>query len=664
MSSTDYDNGGTPEVKRRKVRKGTRSCWECRRRKLKCIFMTAMDTRCINCQRRGTRCVGQEFPEDLSVPMVDKLEIGHRMGKVEDLLGQVLQKVSLEKEAETIQPPPPRPSNGQIPVENKIAAVRALQDDNTATLGFSPKLSQILHSALPSIEDTKKIAQARGDISTLFYEVITIPYNRLDQKNSQRPECLLQQPSSQTHPVLIARHMLYLATFLQHLHPRFHGDLKTLSEPPRMMMKRLAETAFSMVTTNDDLIGSIEGLECVLMESMYYANMGNLRKSMVAVRRAMLIAQMMDLHRPSRRIPIPVLDANTESHPEYLWFRIVSADRQLCLMLGLPQGTLDCSMSINDAIVSDDTPMGRLERMHCAIASRILERNQSDEETDDSAPELDWELQQAARSLPCTWWLPPNPAIVSDQPETLFWDIRRLFNQLYHYNLINQVHLPSMLRRQSEHARINCIHASREMLTRFLTFRSCNNIAFCCRPVDFFSFMAALTLLLAHLHGHRLADRREGDQSKHFVTPMSHQRQTDRAMMEQVQESMEEQSRLIEDALSAQWADLLRRLLVIEAEAADGRWNRAASVTVQMPTQSSESSAGAVSVHIPYFGLIRIAREMANDLPNMPDGARSQQESPLLSAELEDWALHGMDVAFWDNLIKSVGNNDSVFNEL
>jgi hypothetical protein len=117
MSSTDYDNGGTPEAKRRKVRKGTRSCWECRRRKLKCIFMTAMDTRCINCQRRGTRCVGQEFPEDLSVPMVDKLEIGHRMGKVEDLLGQVLQKVSLEKEAETIQPPPPRPSNGQIPVE-------------------------------------------------------------------------------------------------------------------------------------------------------------------------------------------------------------------------------------------------------------------------------------------------------------------------------------------------------------------------------------------------------------------------------------------------------------------------------------------------------------------------------------------------------------------
>lgn len=541
--------------------------------------------------------------------------------------------------------------------------MRALQDDNASTLGFSQKLSHILHSALPSIEDTRKIAQARGDISTLFYDVITVPYDRLDQRNSQRPECLLQQPSSQTHPVLIARHMLCVATFLQHLHPRFHGGLKDLSEPPRTIMKRLAETAFSMVTTNDDLIGSIEGLECVLMENMYHANMGNLRKSVVAVRRAMLIAQMMELHRASPRIPIPVLDVNTESHPEYLWFRIVCADRQLCLMLGLPQGTLDCSMATNNAIFASDTPMGRLERIHCAIASRILERNQSDGESDDCTPALDRELQQAARSLPCAWWLPPIPAIVSDRPETLFWDIRRLFNQLYHYNLINQVHLPSMLRRQSENARINCIHASREVLTRFLMFRSCSRIAFCCRPVDFFSFMAALTLLLAHLEGHRLADGCEGDQPRHFATLMCHQRHTDRAMMEQAQECMEEQSRLSEDELSAQWADLLRRLLVIEAEAADGRWNRAASVSVQMPAQSSEASACAVSVHIPYFGLIRIAREMANDVPNMPDGARSQQESPFLSAELEDWALHGMDVAFWDNLVMAVDNGDSAFNE-
>jgi hypothetical protein len=57
------DSPDEPESKRRKVRKGTRSCWECRRRKEKCTFQSSTDAICIRCQRRGVKCVGQEFPE-------------------------------------------------------------------------------------------------------------------------------------------------------------------------------------------------------------------------------------------------------------------------------------------------------------------------------------------------------------------------------------------------------------------------------------------------------------------------------------------------------------------------------------------------------------------------------------------------------------------------
>ncbi|KAF2496440.1 hypothetical protein BU16DRAFT_437020, partial [Lophium mytilinum] len=50
-------------VKRRKVRKGTRSCWECKRRKMRCIFDT--EAICKGCRRRGSKCISQEFPEDV-----------------------------------------------------------------------------------------------------------------------------------------------------------------------------------------------------------------------------------------------------------------------------------------------------------------------------------------------------------------------------------------------------------------------------------------------------------------------------------------------------------------------------------------------------------------------------------------------------------------------
>jgi len=48
---------------RRKLRKGTFSCWECKRRKIRCIFNADSDSlTCNGCWRRGIQCVSQAFP--------------------------------------------------------------------------------------------------------------------------------------------------------------------------------------------------------------------------------------------------------------------------------------------------------------------------------------------------------------------------------------------------------------------------------------------------------------------------------------------------------------------------------------------------------------------------------------------------------------------------
>jgi len=57
-------------AKRRKVRKGTHSCWECKRRKMKCRFDPRISsTSCNGCRRRGSPCISQEFPENDNVLM-------------------------------------------------------------------------------------------------------------------------------------------------------------------------------------------------------------------------------------------------------------------------------------------------------------------------------------------------------------------------------------------------------------------------------------------------------------------------------------------------------------------------------------------------------------------------------------------------------------------
>ena len=75
-----------PESKRRKVRKGTQSCWECKRRKVRCGFLATGDTICENCRRRGTACNSQEHP-DVPVPSSSgSVQMQARLGRVEEFI--------------------------------------------------------------------------------------------------------------------------------------------------------------------------------------------------------------------------------------------------------------------------------------------------------------------------------------------------------------------------------------------------------------------------------------------------------------------------------------------------------------------------------------------------------------------------------------------------
>lgn len=80
-----------PDAKRRRVRKGTQSCWECKRRKVRCIS-SSLSGNCDNCRRRNTTCISQEYP-DKQATSIDS-SVNARLGRVEHLLEQLLSNPS------------------------------------------------------------------------------------------------------------------------------------------------------------------------------------------------------------------------------------------------------------------------------------------------------------------------------------------------------------------------------------------------------------------------------------------------------------------------------------------------------------------------------------------------------------------------------------------
>ena len=561
------------------------------------------------------------------------------------------------------------------------------------------KLSQELLEAFPSQEDIDILCKSDYEATLFFHQVITKEENGLGPEALDFVNQLAKIPDPSTHPVLVAKRMLILASFLQCFPPQ---QVVGLVEQPEVVRKRLTDTAIRLVTTNEGMTGCMEGLECIILEGIFQTNAGNLRRGWLAFRRAVVTAQLMRMDRDNPP-PVKTLCPNTRTNPIFMWFRLVYMDRFLSLMLGLPQGCPNLKL---DHEFPGETSLCKLERAHTVIAGRIVERNRQDPLFQDLAmtQELDLQLLNVAKSLPDKFWLSPNFASLRKHSRDAFWETMRCADQVHHYNLVHLLHLPYLLRSDQEsyhtYSKTTCVNASREILNRFTAFRNFNTLTTCCRIADFFALMAGMTVLLAHIDSHR----------QRTANLLAHQRLSDRAMVEQVIMNMNHMAKENRDLLTRRTSDLLRCLMEVESKAEEQEVYNAHNALSCL-----EQECNVLQLPIPYFGIIKIGREgiskdwstqhtsqplgfdespdsvhvanhifsfgsgsilhqnpEATPLLTIPDGhtVQSQMEAqlaippgddsvqqqqslhPSLTAGVNDWAFQGVDTAFFDSLMR------------
>jgi hypothetical protein len=148
--------------------------------------------------------------------------------------------------------------------------------------------------------------------------------------------CLSSLLIAEDHPVLLARQMLLMASSLRYLSPK--TSITGLTKHHHIIMEEIAESAVKHVIKNDALLVSLDNLENIILEGYFHVDSGNMRRAWLTWRRAIAAARILGLHRPGH-YRFEMIDARFEFDPIAMWNGLVTAERGLSLMLGLPTST-------------------------------------------------------------------------------------------------------------------------------------------------------------------------------------------------------------------------------------------------------------------------------------------------------------------------------------
>lgn len=371
-------------------------------------------------------------------------------------------------------------------------------------------------------------------------------------------------------PAILARKLVELALCL--LQPAFkHPGFGRPALPgvvPLSMAKTLVD-AVQHVTTQDMLIKSIDGLEALHLEALYQIHLGNIELGGQTFRRALIIAQSIELHK---------LTPKADERVRHLWFRLVYTDRWHALASGRSSCVVDSGLTLPDP-AKDMPDTTRLDQWHLVIAGRIIARNvrlQRHQSTGENSLEqvldreesasIDRDMKSASVSVSLHFWASPSSHCFQD--EDAKDTTARIMIQCHQNYLIISTHQPWTLLAMhrggfdtstdafTRNGKVASITAARELLSRIPQFLSYPHLTSSMKGLRHKAYLAATTLLLLHLHnastgiddpiGHQvhqdinfvidaMSHFGDVDDDHEMSTPMSYSTRTLEALMEAVQ---------------------------------------------------------------------------------------------------------------------------------
>ncbi|KAK9364405.1 hypothetical protein V1509DRAFT_77931 [Lipomyces kononenkoae] len=525
MSSKNHPTG--------RMRLGTRSCAECRRRKVRCIF-PSQSAICQECIAHGIPCKAQErrtssSSDNAGSPGNQGMQ--QRLQGLEDIVRELLNRdreqveswttrgdmdssrairllhpdaatdesaaVTIDQlmntpDSVTCHTPSSQEENlDQAPLVNLVNQTLDVQSDKSTRSGnrgirHLPNNNYIsaLRALVPRIDDLLLILE-----STMEYWFIwpTEPPGHNEGQSYGRAAMVkdfILNSFESREPLRIVKGVLWLALCVQQLSADAIKQRKSfLPAPPQTLFDAYMAGAEAILVDVGESVASMDRLECLLLYTKLCINMGKPRQAWATVRSAINCALLLGIHRPNQC---------PEPYQQSLWSQAWQIDRQLSSILGVPYSVshLHCSLDPNLPVVV------RIMQSINSIVPKVSDLHQGLTET--PIEEIEIEIHNCANLFPNEWW-----SVIPAEYMSFDALYARQICKIYFFQLQKTLHLPNMLKtfddRNIQTSRNITIEACRNLVSTYEVLRSSSKSALIiCDFMDFIVFSAAL-IITVHL---------------------------------------------------------------------------------------------------------------------------------------------------------------------
>ncbi len=625
----------------KRLRLGTKSCAECRRRKVRCIFEPNTKV-CKECSTHESECISQQqfVQATKSVPGSEETDVQVQLQNLEGMVHRLCETMNMRAESSncslfemsaaealTSLSSPHLPENNLGPTLNVGSGWREASEsrssascDHVESFDDAPLLNffqeamliqrqnlqwqqsdqglspdnrskiyiKAIGALIPSPDELELILQMTETFWPIWEDSLQLmigpePHSITELSSAKK---FIQDSMKSGTPVMVAKTCLFLALCVQQLPSTF--KMTSLPTTPKVLVDSFMRGADALISINEGRSASVNSLECLAILFKLYLNKGRPREAWQCVRRAFNSALLLGLHIPNDIAP---------HRQKIIWAYIWQVDRSLSALLGLPAATTDSHPGVQ--IRPSGQHYGEQFMYDIAmIAGHINERNQN-HQTATYAVNLtiDQEIELCKDRIPTEWW---NSDSYPSTPWTAIYGLCML--KVEYYTCQKMLHLPYMLKssldNSYEYSRLRALDACREIIKAYQVVKEHANLKLTiCDVMDFQAFMAAVVLVIDLLN-----------QSSELET---HQEASDWGLVHNVTSSMKDMSKTMECTVAGQAFHLLEHLSTFRAGAYAGPDN--------------------YEVTIPMFGRVKINRPKTRILQrtginDFYDGNQFQQQ--------------------------------------